>query len=99
VWEIALSKDPQEKYLYVADGSNHKIHVFDRQSMTEIYSFGSGGRAPGEWYALHSIATDSKGNIYTTETYRGQRVQKFNYKGIAAVTAPHEGTPWPSGKK
>jgi hypothetical protein len=99
VWEIALSKDPQEKYLYVADGSNHKIHVFDRQSMMEIYSFGSGGRAPGEWYALHSIATDSKGNIYTTETYRGQRVQKFNYKGIAAVTAPHEGTPWPSGKK
>jgi hypothetical protein len=99
VWEIALSKDPQEKYLYVADGSNHKIHVYDRQSMTEIYSFGSGGRAPGEWYALHSIATDSKGNIYTTETYRGQRVQKFTYKGIAAVTAPHEGTPWPSSKK
>ena len=73
--------------------------MFDRQSMTEIYSFGSGGRAPGEWYALHSITTDSKGNIYTTETYRGQRVQKFNYKGIAAVTAPHEGTPWPAGKK
>jgi len=99
VWEIALSKDPQEKYLYVADGANHRIHVFDRQSMTELYSFGSGGRQPGEWYALHSIATDSKGNIYTTETYRGQRVQKFNYKGISAVTAPHEGAPWPSGKK
>ena len=99
VWEIALLKDPQEKYLYVADGANHKIHVFDRQSMTELYSFGSGGRQPGEWYALHSIATDSKGNIYTTETYRGQRVQKFNYKGISAVTAPHEGAPWPSGKK
>jgi hypothetical protein len=99
VWEIALSRDPQEKYLYVADGANHKIHVFDRQSMTEIYSFGSGGRAPGEWYALHSIATDSKGNLYTTETYRGQRVQKFNYKGIAAVTAPNEGAPWPSARK
>jgi DNA-binding beta-propeller fold protein YncE len=99
VWEIALSKDPQEKYLYVADGANHRIHVFDRQSMTELYNFGSGGRQPGEWYALHSIATDSKGNIYTTETYRGQRVQKFNYKGISAVTSPHEGAPWPSGKK
>jgi len=99
VWEIAVSRDPQQKFLYIADGANHKIHVFDRQAMTEIYSFGSGGRAPGEWYALHSIATDSKGNIYTTETYRGQRVQKFLYKGIAAVTAPLEGAPWPAGKK
>jgi hypothetical protein len=99
VWEIAFSRDPQEKYMYVADGANHKIHVFDRLAMKEIYSFGSGGRQPGEWYALHSIATDSKGNIYTTETYRGQRVQKFTYKGLAAVTAPHEGAPWPANKK
>lgn len=99
VWEIAFSKDPQEKYMYVADGANHKIHVFDRLAMKEIYSFGSGGRQPGEWYALHSIATDSKGNIYTTETYRGQRVQKFTYKGISAVTAANEGAPWPANKK
>ena len=47
-----FSKDAQEKYIYVADGANHKIHVFDRQSMTELYSFGSGGRQPGEWYAV-----------------------------------------------
>jgi hypothetical protein len=99
VWEIALSRDPQQKYLYVADGANHKIHVFDREAMKEIYSFGSGGRQPGQFYALHSIATDSKGNLYTTETYRGQRVQKFVYKGIGSVTAAHEGAPWPSGKK
>ena len=99
VWEIAFSRDPQEKFMYVADGANHKIHVFDRLALKEIYSFGSGGRQPGEWYALHSIATDSKGNLYTTETYRGQRVQKFTYKGLAAVTAPHEGAPWPANKK
>jgi hypothetical protein len=99
VWEIALSRDPQQKYMYIADGANHKIHVYDRASMTEIYSFGSGGRQPGEFYALHSIVTDSKGNIYTTETYRGQRVQKFVYKGISAVTKPSEGAPWPAAKK
>jgi len=34
---------------------------------------------------VHSIATDSKGNLYTTETYEGKRVQKFVYKGIGAV--------------
>ena len=85
--------------MYVADGSNPNIFFFNDTATTEIYTFGSGGRQPGEWYALHSIATDSKGNIYTTETYRGQRVQKFTYKGIAAVTAPNEGAPWPTGKK
>jgi hypothetical protein len=98
VWEIAFSRDPQQKYLYMTDGANTKIRVFDRQTMTEIYSFGDGGRQPGQFYAVHSITTDSKGNIYTTETYRGQRVQKFVYKGIGSVK-PAEGTPWPAGKK
>ena len=44
---------------------------------------------------MHSIATDSKGNIYTTETYRGQRVQKFVYKGLVAVTKEYQGVVWP----
>jgi hypothetical protein len=49
---------------------------------------------------VHSIATDSKGNIYTTETYRGQRVQKFVYKGLAPVTKKDQGVLWPkSGGK
>jgi len=85
-WEIAFSRDPQQKFMYIADGANEKIHVYDRQSMKEIYSFGGGGRQPGQFYAVHSIVTDSKGNIYTTETYRGQRVQKFLYKGMVPLS-------------
>jgi len=73
-WDIAFSKDAQQKYFFLADGANEKIHVFDRQSMTELTSFGDGGRQPGQFYAVHSIATDSKGNLYTTETYEGKRV-------------------------
>jgi DNA-binding beta-propeller fold protein YncE len=95
VWEIAFSRDPAQKYMYISDGANEKIHVFDRASMEELYSFGGGGRQPGQFYAVHSIITDSKGNIFTTETYRGQRVQKFTYKGISAVTSKDEGVPWP----
>ena len=57
-------------------------------------SFGDGGRQPGQFYAVNTIATDSKGNIYTGETYEGKRVQKFNYKGIGAVT-PNAGVVWP----
>jgi DNA-binding beta-propeller fold protein YncE len=96
VWDIAFSKDPEQKYLYLADGANEKIHVFDRKSLTELTSFGDGGRQPGQFYAVHSIAVDSKGNIYTTETYSGQRLQKFVYKGLAAVTKPDQGTVWPT---
>jgi len=98
VWDIAFSKDPQQKYIYLADGANEKVYVMLRDSLEILTSFGDGGRQPGEFYAVHSIATDSKGNVYTTETYRGQRVQKFTYKGLAAVTKMDQGVVWP-GKK
>jgi hypothetical protein len=57
-------------------------------------SFGDGGRQPGEFFAVHSIATDSKGNIFTAETYEGKRVQKFVYMGMGSV-AEHQGVVWP----
>jgi len=45
---------------------------------------------------VHSIATDSKGNLYTTETYEGKRLQKFVYKGLAPVAKMNQGVVWPS---
>ena len=98
VWDIAFSKDPQQKYIYLADGANEKVYVMLRDSLEILTSFGDGGRQPGQFYAVHSIATDSKGNVYTTETYRGQRVQRFNYRGIAAVTKMDQGVVWPAKK-
>jgi hypothetical protein len=95
VWDIAFSKDPLQKYIFLADGANEQIHILDRESLQVLTSFGDGGRQPGEFYAVHSIATDSKGNVFTTETYRGQRVQKFAYKGLAAVTKADQGVVWP----
>jgi hypothetical protein len=71
----------------------------DRATMRTLTSFGDGGRQPGEFYAVHSIVTDSKGNIFTTETYRGQRLQKFLYKGLAPVTKADQGVVWPSDAK
>ena len=94
-WDIAFSKDAQQKYLYLTDGENDRVHILDRQSLEVLTTFGEGGRQPGEFYGVHSIATDSKGNIYTTETYRGQRVQKFVYKGLATVTKEDQGVVWP----
>jgi hypothetical protein len=99
VWDIAFSKDPGQKYIFLADGSNEKIHILDRESLEVLTSFGDGGRQPGQFYAVHSIATDSKGNIFTTETYRGQRVQKFVNKGLAPVTKQDQGVVWPKTAK
>lgn len=93
-WDVAFSKDPQQKYMYVADGKNEKIYVMDRQSLEILTSFGDGGRQPGQFFAVHSIATDSKGNIFTTETYEGKRLQKFVYKGIGPVPK-EQGVVWP----
>jgi DNA-binding beta-propeller fold protein YncE len=98
VWDIAFSKDPQQKYLYVADGRNQKVYILLRDTLEILTSFGDGGRQPGQFYGVHSIATDSKGNIYTTETYEGRRLQKFVYKGLAPVTKQDQGPVWPSTK-
>ena len=95
MWEIAFSGDMKQKYMYVTDGKNEKVYILDRQSLDVITSFGDGGRQPGAFFGAHSIATDSKGNIYTTETYEGRRLQKFNYKGLAPVTKLDQGVVWP----
>jgi len=43
-----------------------------------------------------SIATDSQGDIHTTETHEGNRVQKFVYKELTTVTAENQGVVWRS---
>jgi hypothetical protein len=94
-WDIAFSRDPEQKYIYLADGKNMKIYIIERATMEILTSFGDGGRQPGQFFAVHSIATDSDGNIYTTETYEGKRVQKFVYKGLGPVTDENQGVVWP----
>jgi DNA-binding beta-propeller fold protein YncE len=94
VWDIAFSKDPAQKYIFMADGKNERVYVIDRQSLEILTMFGDGGRQPGEFFAVHSIATDSRNNIYTAETYDGKRIQKFIYKGVKPVEA-NQGVVWP----
>jgi DNA-binding beta-propeller fold protein YncE len=96
VWDIAFSKDPQQRFIFMADGVNEKVKIVDRQTLQELTTFGDGGRYPGQFYGVHSIAIDSKGNLYTTETYEGKRIQRFLYKGMAPVTKKDQGVVWPS---
>ena len=95
-WDIAFSRDADQEFIYVADGSNHKVHILDRDTLEVLAEFGDGGRQPGLFFGTHSIITDSLGNIYTTETYEGKRVQKFLYQGLKPLNTAHVGAPWPA---
>ena len=80
---LAFSPDPEQQFLYVADQGNSLIHVVDRQTLEVLDSFGSNGENPGDFQALHHIASDSNGNLYTAEAQRGRRAQKFLFTGMA----------------
>jgi DNA-binding beta-propeller fold protein YncE len=97
IWDVAFSKDPQQKYLYIADGKNERVYILNRDTLEVLSAFGDGGRQPGQWFAVHSIATDSKGNLFTTETYEGRRLQKFVFKGVTMVPRD-QGVVWPVKK-
>ena len=96
VWGLAFSRDPQEQFLYVSDGSaNRKIHILRRDTLEVLTSFGSGGRQPGQFLgSMHNIATDAKGNLYVTEIAPGSRVQRFLFKGVGPVSKT-QGVLWP----
>ena len=80
---VAISQDPQQRFLYVADGSNERVAIMDRNSLEVIGQIGRPGRMAGEFFHIHSIATDPKGNIITGES-QGYRMQRFLYKGLSA---------------
>jgi hypothetical protein len=96
VWDVAFSKDPQQTYIFMADGRNQRVRVIRRDTLEELTAFGDGGRYPGQFFGVHSIAIDSKNNLYTTETYEGKRLQKFVYKGVGNVPRS-QGVAWPRG--
>ena len=71
-FDIAFSKDPQQRLMYVADGANHRVWQLLREPLQVLNHIGNGGRYPGQFYATHNVSLDSKGNMYTVETvHRG----------------------------
>jgi len=74
---VAFSADKAQKYLYICDIKNNTIWFVDRMTGKIDGRLGSMGEEGGEFFGLHMIATDSKGNIYTGEVFAGQRVQRF----------------------
>jgi DNA-binding beta-propeller fold protein YncE len=87
VASTAFSPDPEQRFLYVASRSAARVWVLDRKTLEPLDSFGRNGVAPGEFYVMHHMNVDSKGNLYVTEVQDGKRIQKFTFKGMAPMGA------------
>jgi len=77
VWDIVLSRDPQQRWLHLADGRNNQVLTLDRATGNVIGTLGRPGRYAGEFHWVHDLAIDSSGNLYAGEVDSGKRVQKF----------------------
>jgi len=76
-WWIGFSADHDQKYMYVADGGDEQVKILDRAKGEVLSSFGRPGHQLGEFTHAHTLAVDSKDNVYVAETDWGRRVQKF----------------------
>ena len=77
---IVLSPDPQQQWLYLADGTNHKVWILRRSDLEVVGEFGRGGRQLGQFLRPHGMSVDSRGNLYVGEASTGRRVQRFLIK-------------------
>jgi sugar lactone lactonase YvrE len=75
---IVLSPDPEQQWLYLADGTNHKVWILRRSDLEIVGEFGRGGRQLGQFLRPHGMSVDAKGNLYVGEASTGRRVQRFS---------------------
>ena len=72
-----LSRDTEQRWLFLADGTNHKVWIMDRRDLQLLGEFGRGGRQVGQFLRPHGMSIDSNGNLYVGEASTGRRIQKF----------------------
>jgi hypothetical protein len=77
VWDLVLSNDPQQSFIFIADGANGQIHTIAREDGKLLSQWGRHGRQAGQFKWVHNIAIDQNGNLYTAEVGFGRRAQKF----------------------
>ncbi|CAN5839245.1 hypothetical protein BH11PSE13_BH11PSE13_16170 [soil metagenome] len=77
VWDIVISRDPQQRFLFMADGRNNQVATLLRETGEVVSTLGRPGRYAGEFHWVHDMAIDSKGNLYAGEVDTGKRAQKF----------------------
>lgn len=74
--DVAVGKD---NYIYIMDGVNNRVKVFDAQGSFK-FSFGGKGTGKGKFNNPIGITTDSAGRVYVADT-GNRRVQIFSFDG------------------
>jgi len=80
-WDLDFSRDAGQTLLFVPDGTNQRVWIMRRSDLSIVGHFGRSGRNAGHFHWVHSLALDSRGNIYTGEVQNAKRVQKFVIEG------------------
>ena len=78
---LAFSADSRQSFLYVTGGDD-TLRILNRETLQQVGQVGRLGHYPGQYFHLHVITVDSKGNVYTGEN-TGKRVQKLLFKGLS----------------
>ena len=82
---VAVDRDG---HIWVADGMQDRVHVFNREGQLLI-AFGGHGLLPGQFQGLVSVTIDKKNRVFTTEIFPG-RAQEFQYVTDAEADAERE---------
>jgi DNA-binding beta-propeller fold protein YncE len=79
--DLVFPKEKRPTLMFTA-GRAEVVWTVDHATEMILAGFGRPGQMAGDFTTLHSMAIDSKGNIYTGETIDGgRRVQKFTPRG------------------
>ena len=97
-WDIAFSKDPGQRFIFLADGQNEKVRIIVRETLEEISNFGDGGRQPGQFYGVHSIATDSERQPLYDRDLRRQARSEIRLQRHRRGCGRQPGVLWPRSK-
>ncbi len=76
-WWVEFSRDREQQFMYVMNGRNEQVHILDHASGNILSTFGRPGHQLGNFTHGHTLAVDSKDNLYVAETNWGRRIQKF----------------------
>jgi len=78
---ITFSRDPEQRWIFIPDSTNNVVWIMNRTTLEVADTFGRLGKYAGQFYRLHQVDLDSRGNLYTGEVNAGQRFQKFEPVG------------------
>ncbi len=80
-WSLAFSRDKAQTFMFVTDGADEMLWTLDHASGQILSGLGRPGHQLGDFSYLHTIAVDSKDNLFVGETVNGRRIQKFRGVG------------------